>query len=312
MADLSKEWAMLIQGVRDLKTSNVLAEAQDAVNQIKSAQTGEMEKRQAMEDVGRNLAAHLMAYGNPVAAVESMRANFAPKAINSADQAILQGVMTGDAGLTKAGLMSDRLSAENQMAVYEKKAGIDAQADARRFAQQGAMEDKRTERAFKLAAMRANSQKQTQGDVSFATNVKTALDNAKQLKSTIEKFGNSEVMNAKASAILDQASYDLAIAYAKIVDPETAAREGEVAAAQKYMIPLGMGTRNAKSLASIEEFTKKIQERAKARAEAKRVGSVDVYDLYFGGGAPDTVPGAAPSAPAAPAASEPRWKKYVR
>jgi hypothetical protein len=45
--------------------------------------------------------------------------------------------------------------------------------------------------------------------------------------------------NAEAVAKLKSLPYQIAIAYAKIVDPASVAREGEVAAAQKYLIPSG-------------------------------------------------------------------------
>jgi hypothetical protein len=98
------------------------------------------------------------------------------------------------------------------------------------------------------------------------------MKEANKLEKLIGKFGNFEVMNSKASAQLESASYQLAINYAKIVDPASVAREGEVAAAQKYLIPLGLGTRNSKSIEAVKEYKRKIMEYAKARAMQKVTG----------------------------------------
>lgn len=105
----------------------------------------------------------------------------------------------------------------------------------------------------------------------FMANAKEYLEQLKELEGTVKSYGNFELATPgatkgaiEASAKLDQLPYKMAITYAKIVDPQSVAREGEVAAAQKYVIPMGLMTGNDKTLAAIknqrEEITRRIEQ----------------------------------------------------
>lgn len=93
--------------------------------------------------------------------------------------------------------------------------------------------------------------KLTEGDKAFKANAKEMITKLDELDSIIEKHGNFELVDASTSAKLRQLPLGIAVNYAKIVDPASVAREGEVAAAQKYMLPTGLLTRNAVSKAAI-------------------------------------------------------------
>ena len=116
-------------------------------------------------------------------------------------------------------------------------------------------------------------QKQSAGDISFETNVKTFQSKSKELSDLVTKFGNVEGgmpwSDPTATAKLQAANYQLAIMYAKIVDPDSVAREGEVAAAQKYLIPTGWLTRNKTTLAAIKNMQDTVDEYQTNRKEAK-------------------------------------------
>ena len=105
--------------------------------------------------------------------------------------------------------------------------------------------------------------KATQADQTFRVNVAELTSKLDQLEGLVNKYGNFEVMSPEAAAMLPQLQYSIAINYAKAVDPTSVAREGEVNAAQKYMLPMGMGTRNATTLAAIKNMRNEIQRRAK-------------------------------------------------
>lgn len=105
----------------------------------------------------------------------------------------------------------------------------------------------------------------------FMANAKEYLEQLNELEGTVKSYGNFELATPgatkgaiEASAKLDQLPYKMAITYAKIVDPQSVAREGEVAAAQKYVIPMGMMTSNDKTLAAIknqrEEITRRVEQ----------------------------------------------------
>ena len=105
------------------------------------------------------------------------------------------------------------------------------------------------------------SPKKTVGDISFEQNATAALRYANELESTIKQYGTFEAYNSTGSAKLAQLPYQMAIAYAKTVDPTSVAREGEVDAAKKYLIPIGMDTRDETALAALRGFRKDIEER---------------------------------------------------
>jgi hypothetical protein len=103
--------------------------------------------------------------------------------------------------------------------------------------------------------------KKTQADVTFEQNASAALRFTDQLTDAIKQYGTFEIASSAGSAKLGQLPYQMAIAYAKTVDPSSVAREGEVAAAQKYLIPLGLTTRNETALSAAKSFRDDIVER---------------------------------------------------
>ena len=105
--------------------------------------------------------------------------------------------------------------------------------------------------------------KKTQADVTFEQNAAAALRFTNQLSDAIKKYGTFEIASPEGSAQLGQLPYQMAIAYAKTVDPSSVAREGEVSAAQKYLIPIGLTTRNETALKAAEAFKKDIEERVR-------------------------------------------------
>ena len=65
---------------------------------------------------------------------------------------------------------------------------------------------------------------------------------------------------------MDKRLYDIALDYAKIVDPASVAREGEVAAAQKYLLPIkGLGVRNSTAKKYIQDMRDTLSGRMTAK-----------------------------------------------
>lgn len=121
--------------------------------------------------------------------------------------------------------------------------------------------------------------KKSMADITFEQNASAALRFTNQLADAIKKYGTFELASPEGSAKLGQLPYQMAIAYAKTVDPSSVAREGEVAAAQKYLIPMGMGTRDKTALAAASDFKKDIEERVaqykKSTGSDISIGTVD-------------------------------------
>ncbi len=102
-----------------------------------------------------------------------------------------------------------------------------------------------------IPPVRQPNQQPSEADKAFVMNINGYLSAAEDLKSTIDKYGTFEAISPTGAANLNSIPYQLAIMYAKIMDPGSVAREGEVEAAKKYLIPLGMGVRKSVALASI-------------------------------------------------------------
>ena len=78
-------------------------------------------------------------------------------------------------------------------------------------------------------------------------------------KGTFEAFGPQ-------SDLIDSKLYQIAVDYAKLVDPESVAREGEVASAKKYMLNIkgmtgGLLTRNKTALDLLDQFESDVNSR---------------------------------------------------
>ena len=91
-------------------------------------------------------------------------------------------------------------------------------------------------------------------DLAFESNASAALRYADEFENMVKKYGTFELLSPEGSAKLGQLPYQMAVTYAKIVDPSSVAREGEVAAAQKYIIPTGLLTRNDTALNAISNL----------------------------------------------------------
>jgi hypothetical protein len=79
----------------------------------------------------------------------------------------------------------------------------------------------------------------------------------------VDKYGGAEIINEAGSAALGQLGYQTAISNAKISDPSSVAREGEVATAKKFMIPAGWGTRTETTKKAIEGARNDLVQRVK-------------------------------------------------
>jgi hypothetical protein len=116
-------------------------------------------------------------------------------------------------------------------------------------------------------------------DQTFIQNIKEYQNQLSSLKDTIKNYGTYESTtfgSPEAASALDQLPYKMAITYSKIVDPQSVAREGEVEAAKKYIVPLGMLANKKQALASIDSQEKEINRRA---AEFAKVKNLKLEDL---------------------------------
>lgn len=133
-------------------------------------------------------------------------------------------------------------------------------------------------------ASTANEKKVAAGkqgsEVSYRYNM--LQSNADKLKGLVNKHGTMAVTGS-AGTEMDSAVYQMAVDYAKLVDPESVAREGEVASAKKYMLPFrdwgGATTSNETAIQSIENYKKSLDDRLVSRISALEQNGQDASSL---------------------------------
>jgi hypothetical protein len=109
-----------------------------------------------------------------------------------------------------------------------------------------------------------------QADKDFYANMDSAMNSITNLESIVNSdAGNweSRFGDADAAAGLEQEAYKLAIAYAKIVDPTSVAREGEVEAAKRFMVPMGFMIPNDVTKAALRRMRAGLLQTANSRKD---------------------------------------------
>lgn len=244
LQDLMASFQLLSQSVDKLSTQRSINQAIEQVNQIKDSEMEVNEQRAQIRRVANGLALQLVSLGTPASTIEQTMAAMMPQEQKISEDELLRLKFAQD---------------ERMLAMKGKQ-------DERLQMIKGSQ-------AERIASMRASQQKQvvSQGDKDFAVNARVALEEASKLRTVVKNFGNMETIlgDQKAKAKLESTAYQLAINYAKIFDPASVAREGEVAAAQKYMIPMGLFTTNKQTLEAIKLYEDRIKEYVKGRSAVK-------------------------------------------
>ncbi len=142
--------------------------------------------------------------------------------------------------------------------------------DAKR--RQDKLDDDGRHRQDKLDdATKAGQQKQLLSQQESTSRYNNLKINAARLDGLVKKYGTAEVVGPEEDT-MRALVYSMAIDYAKLVDPESVAREGEVAAAQKYMLPFvgkaGYNDTTARKL--ISEYVTGIDQRLKTQDMARK------------------------------------------
>jgi uncharacterized protein (DUF305 family) len=127
-----------------------------------------------------------------------------------------------------------------------------ARASAQRQASQQMAEQKAKEK-------KAEREKNSRSEVDYRAD--QILAKADELYNAIKEEGTMNLTGPHDTK-LQRLIYEIAIDYAKLVDPGSVAREGEVAAAQKFMLPVtGFWIKNNTALKTIDDFRKSVRSR---------------------------------------------------
>lgn len=146
------------------------------------------------------------------------------------------------------------------------------EADKDRLAKRIELADKKKEENKGLAKQKT--------EVGYRYN--NIIKNANDLKDLVKKEGTM-ALTGTAGEDMDRAIYNMALDYAKLVDPDSVAREGEVASAQKYMLGFrnlgGATTSNATALKSIDQYVSSLNNRLDAKIQAMESEGQDASSL---------------------------------
>jgi hypothetical protein len=91
-------------GMKRLSTNRAISQAQDEVNQLSGMEMDEMMKRQQMNAISQNLTMRLSGIGADPTQIAQVTGAIKPAAINSAEDAYLQGQVTGSKQLQGIGM----------------------------------------------------------------------------------------------------------------------------------------------------------------------------------------------------------------
>lgn len=266
MDDLFKALQMFSQGVQQGATLQAVNEANVQMQQINQAQIDESQKRVALQNLGNELALRMTGTGANAAQVEQAFRAVTPQQFGSVEQMQLEGELSGKKQLqdVSSKILQQREQKQQRAMFLEHKLKLDEIM---------AKEQMMAMREAVAAGMKPKEMKAE--DVAFNTNVQMAGNLSNKLAEAINRSGTWEagnvplISNKEDAAVLDAVPYQLAITYAKLVDPASVAREGEVNAAQKYLIDLGMTSSKSKALAQIKHMQDTIQEYAQTRGQVK-------------------------------------------
>lgn len=211
-------------GLKSLQTSRVLNNANEAVEQIRASDADAQEKKAQIRGIADQLTMKLVGLGGSVEEASKLGDLFkGPKAptLQSADQAILYGMQTGDETALKGGLSIKQLELEARIASEER-------ADKRwadRFEANQAEINKRADKNLEY--------KSDQSTKAFKSNATKAITGSKDFKNYQEvqsKLSQIEEFAKNPSAFGDIASV---FGFMKSIDPESVVRESEFATAQE-------------------------------------------------------------------------------
>ena len=237
-----------------------------------------LQKRQAQSQLANQLALQLTGVGANANQVQQAAGAIAPAAIKDSNDAYQMAAASGDPKAMQLAQGMQKFERTNQETIQKNQ--LDATA------KEGAADRASREKMalWELSAKKLagdGTKKETAGDVSFKTNIDMGLDFVAQLRTAIagdlDKGGKnpgsgtweSRFGDQDNAAAIEAIPYQLAITYAKIVDPDSVAREGEVAAAQKYLIETGAFASKDKALAQLKRMEETIKLYSRTRAAAK-------------------------------------------
>ena len=183
-SELLQAMGMFADSVKTLKIQRTISGANEAVQQIKTSELKEEEKRAQLGQLANKLTMDMAMYGAPVSQIESVTGSFKPKAFANPDQMIMEGYNSGDQGLIQRGQEADRAVNAGKLELMNVQDKRDEAKQMRLFAHQE-----------RLTAARASKQTKpmTQGQSDKIAELRTSLADFQALGKKLESNSALEV-----------------------------------------------------------------------------------------------------------------------
>lgn len=181
LQELFQAMGMFKDGLNHLGASRAISSAQEEVEKINASEIDQIQKRAALTQLGNNLALNLAKTGAPVAQIQSAVGAVAPPQIKDANDANMQGLMTGDQGL--GSLASKQQTFEN-----EPRMLLQDRMDDR--------EDKRLANSLRIAELKSKRTLET-------TDLKAVKDTTDKFNTHAKKYFEAVEQSKTAKGILD-------------------------------------------------------------------------------------------------------------
>lgn len=280
MGDLFQALRMFQDGAKELATGNAIRSAAENVKQINSIQQDEFQKRAMLEEQGKQLALQLGSMGASGSQIQSSVGAIMPQQLNSPDAFFQQSLTATNPEAAKelasAGMAFQKFLAKaplttaqaEQMklgwaqlfgAQQQQREALGQQRDLKRQEQL----DKVDEATYRKQNLQTN-----------ALRLKQLID-GKDEKGNDVGVGTFEMFGPEGTE-MDSLIYQMAVDYAKLVDPTSVAREGEVESAKKYMLPIrswgGLGYSNKTAQKIIDRYLGSLDDRMR-NTQSARLGT---------------------------------------
>lgn len=268
--DLQTALATFVSGAKEYGIAQSLYQANEQVQQIKASAMKDAEKRAALNGLANSMVMQMAGQGADAAKIQQVFGAIKPVLPATPDQAIMLGVLNDDQEMLTRGRKAQQIQIEDTLR----------------------LEDAKTARALKLEMMKERAkgaQARKAGEVAFEVNTKVLDRSLNDLSKLIDQVGAYEstssfspLSNKAAAGRMKQLIYEAAIAYAKAVDPDSVAREGEVKAAQEAL-SFGLTTSNEAAKSAIANMRASMEERVRDRMKAAQGASPSKLNLnsYF-------------------------------
>lgn len=159
--------------------------------------------------------------------------------------------------------------------------------------EKAAMDRIKTEYGLKLSAAGNTAKPPSEAELAYNSNSAMFMHDIDTLQNTVKDFGTFEspyIGDQNARAILQQKPEQLAVEFAKLIDPATAAREGEVENIRKNILSIGATTSVEQAMAALSAAREFVRNHARARELAKAGNTA--AEITKALGSPKYLPGA--------------------